>query len=167
MSAQQPRTTVNPMTQPLIPPFDEAIAKKKVRMAEDAWNSRDPDRVSMAYSEDSHWRNRAEVMVGRQAVREFLRRKWDKELDYRLVKELWAFGERRIAVRFQYEWRDDAGQWYRAYGNELWEFDDAGLMRRREASINDRPIAENDRRFHWDASAPRPADHPGLIDSPE
>lgn len=136
-------------------------------MAEDAWNSRDPDRVCLAYSEDSHWRNRAEVFVGREQIRRFLRRKWDTELDYRLVKEMWAYGERRIAVRFQYEWRDDSGQWFRAYGNELWEFDDAGAMRRREASINDRPIAPSDRRLHWDAPGPRPADHPGLIDSPE
>jgi nuclear transport factor 2 (NTF2) superfamily protein len=143
------------------------MAVKKVRMAEDAWNSRDADRVSLAYSEDSRWRNRAEVFQGRDKIRDFLRRKWDKELDYRLVKELWAYGDDRIAVRFQYEWRDDAGQWYRAYGNELWEFDEHGLMRRREASINDRPIRDGERRFHWAAPGPRPADHPGLIDSPE
>lgn len=155
------------MSTALVPPFTRQTAIQKVRAAEDAWNSRDPDRVAMAYSEDSHWRNRAEVLRGREKVREFLRRKWDKELDYRLVKELWAFGDDRIAVRFQYEWRDDAGQWYRAYGNELWEFDATGLMRRREASINDRPIRAEDRRFHWDATGPRPADHPGLIDSPE
>ena len=140
---------------------------KKVRAAEDAWNSRDPQRVSLAYSVDSHWRNRAEIFQGRDQVREFLSRKWQKELDYRLIKELWAFGPRRIAVRFQYEWRNDAGQWFRAHGNELWEFDDEGLMRRREASINDREISAEDRRFHWDAPGPRPADHPGLIDSPE
>ena len=152
---------------PPFPPFDRADALQKARAAEDAWNSRDPDRVAMAYSEDSHWRNRAEIFKSRDAVRDFLRRKWDKELDYRLIKEMWAFGENRIAVRFQYEWRDDAGQWYRAHGNELWEFDDDGLMRRREASINDRPIAESDRRFHWPAPGPRPDDHPGLIDSPE
>ncbi|MEM9068189.1 MAG: nuclear transport factor 2 family protein [Myxococcota bacterium] len=151
----------------LVPPFTKEIALKKVRMAEDAWNSRDPDRIALAYSEESHWRNRAEIFQGREKIREFLRRKWDKELDYRLIKEMWAFSERRIAVRFQYEWRDDAGQWYRAYGNELWEFDDAGLMRRREASINDRPIREDERRFFWTAPGPRPADHPGLIDSPE
>ncbi|MCH9681536.1 MAG: nuclear transport factor 2 family protein [Deltaproteobacteria bacterium] len=155
------------MASAVIPPFDRDAALTKVRMAEDAWNSRDPDRVAMAYSEDSHWRNRAEVFFGREQVRAFLRRKWDKELDYRLVKELWAYGDDRIAVRFQYEWHDDAGQWYRAYGNELWEFDAAGLMRRREASINDRPIATTDRRFFWDAPGPRPADHPGLIDSPQ
>jgi len=151
----------------LVPPFDRKSAVKKVRMAEDAWNSRDPDRVAMAYSEDSHWRKRSEVFKGRDKVREFLRRKWDKELDYRLAKELWAFGGSRISVRFQYEWRDDSGQWYRAYGNENWEFDEAGLMRRREASINDRPITDEERRFHWPAPGPRPADHPGLIDSPE
>ncbi|MGD1854480.1 MAG: DUF1348 family protein [Leptolyngbyaceae cyanobacterium] len=151
----------------LVPPFTREIAAKKVRMAEDAWNSRDPQRVSMAYSENSHWRNRAEIFEGREAIREFLSRKWDKELAYRLTKEMWAFGENRIAVRFQYEWHDDAGQWYRAYGNENWEFDDDGLMRRREASINDKPIAEDERRFFWPAPGPRPEDHPGLIDSPE
>lgn len=151
----------------LIPPFDRDLAIAKVRMAEDAWNSRDPERVALAYTEDSFWRNRAEIFQGREAIRAFLRRKWDKELDYRLVKEMWAFGENRIAVRFQYEWHDDAGQWYRAYGNENWEFDEQGLMRRREASINDRPIQASDRRFHWPAPAPRPQDHPGAIDSPE
>jgi nuclear transport factor 2 (NTF2) superfamily protein len=157
------------MTTPkkLVPPFDREAATQKVRMAEDAWNSRDPDRVAMAYSEDSHWRNRAEIFEGREKVREFLRRKWDKELDYRLTKEMWAFGGNRISVRFQYEWHDDAGQWYRAYGNENWEFDDDGLMRRREASINDKPITDEERRFHWPAPGPRPADDPGLIDSPE
>ncbi len=152
---------------PPLPPFDRESAVLKVRAAEDAWNSRDPERVAGAYSEDSHWRNRAEVFQGRDAVREFLRRKWDKELDYRLVKELWAFRDDRIAVRFQYEYHDDSGQWYRAHGNELWEFDGDGLMRRREASINDRPIAESVRRFHWQAPGPRPAEHSGLIDSPE
>lgn len=152
---------------PPLPPFDLESARIKVRMAEDAWNARDPDRVAMAYSEDSHWRNRAEVFVGREQIRGFLRRKWDKELEYRLVKELWAFGDNRIAVRFQYEWRDDSGQWYRAYGNENWEFDERGLMRRREASINDRPITEDERRWRWDRSQPRPKDHPGLIDTPE
>ena len=150
----------------LVPPFTYEIAAKKVRMAEDAWNSRDPQRVSMAYSEDSHWRNRAEIFQGREAIREFLSRKWDKELDYRLTKEMWAFGENRIAVRFQYEWHDDAGQWFRAYGNENWEFDESGLMRRREASNNDKPITEEERRFFWPAPGPRPEDHPGLIDSP-
>ncbi|MBT9317861.1 nuclear transport factor 2 family protein [Leptothoe spongobia] len=151
----------------LVPPFTYEIAVKKVRMAEDAWNSRDAQRVSMAYSENSHWRNRAEIFQGREAIREFLTRKWDKELDYRLTKEMWAFGENRIAVRFQYEWHDDAGQWFRAYGNENWEFDDDGLMRRREASINDKPIKEEERRFFWPAPGPRPEDDPGLIDSPE
>ena len=158
---------MNPSPKKLVPPFDRETAIAKVRMAEDAWNSRDPDRVCMAYTEDSFWRNRAEVFQGREKIREFLRRKWDKELNYRLVKELWAFGENRIAVRFQYEWCDDAGQWYRAYGNENWEFDQNGLMRRREASINDRPINAADRRFDWDAPGPRPLDHPGLINSPE
>ncbi|MBX2862257.1 MAG: nuclear transport factor 2 family protein [Leptolyngbyaceae cyanobacterium MAG.088] len=153
--------------QKLVPPFTREIAMKKVRMAEDAWNSRDAQRVSMAYSENSHWRNRAEIFQGREAIREFLTRKWDKELDYRLTKEMWAFSERRIAVRFQYEWHDDAGQWFRAYGNENWEFDDDGLMRRREASINDKPITEEERRFFWPAPGPRPEDDPGLIDSPE
>ncbi len=151
----------------LVPPFTYEIAAQKVRMAENAWNSRDPERVSMAYSENSHWRNRAEIFEGREAIRDFLSRKWDKELDYRLTKEMWAFGENRIAVRFQYEWHDDAGQWYRAYGNENWEFDEEGLMRRREASINDKPITEEERRFFWPAPGRRPEDHPGLIDSPE
>ncbi|OKH17020.1 DUF1348 family protein [[Limnothrix rosea] IAM M-220] len=151
----------------LVPPFDRETAIAKVRMAENAWNGRNPDRVCLAYTEDSFWRNRAEVFQGRENIREFLRRKWDKELNYRLVKELWVYGDDRIAVRFQYEWQDDAGQWYRAYGNENWEFDAAGLMRRREASINDKPIAASERRFFWDAPGDRPLDHPGLIDSPE
>lgn len=150
----------------LVPPFTYETAVQKVRMAENAWNSRDPQRVSMAYSEDSHWRNRTEVFQGREKIREFLTRKWNRELDYRLIKELWAFGENRIAVRFQYEWRDDSGQWFRAYGNENWEFDAEGLMQRREASINDMPIKEEDRRFHWPAPGSRPDDHPILIDSP-
>jgi nuclear transport factor 2 (NTF2) superfamily protein len=150
----------------LVPPFDLETAVAKARLAEDAWNSRDPDRVALAYTEDSHWRNRAEIFQGRDAIRTFLRRKWDQEREYRLVKELWAFGDRRISVRFQYEWHDDTLQWYRAYGNENWEFDDAGLMRRREASINDLPIHAEDRRFYWSAPGPRPQDHPGLIDSP-
>ncbi len=150
----------------LVPPFTYETAMQKVRMAENAWNSRDARRVSMAYSEDSHWRNRSEVFQGRDNIREFLQRKWDKELDYRLTKEMWTFGDNRIAVRFQYEWHDDSGQWYRAYGNENWEFDDEGLMRRREASINDMPIKPEDRRFYWSAPGDRPDDHPGLIDSP-
>ena len=151
---------------PPLPPFDGESATVKVRLAEDAWNSKDPNRVALAYSEDSYWRNRGEIFQGREKIREFLQRKWDKELDYRLVKELWAFGENRIAVRFQYEWHDDTGQWYRAYGNENWEFDDHGLMRRREASINDKAITEAERRWRWDGDK-RPADHPGLIDTPE
>ncbi len=151
---------------PPLPPFDRESATVKVRLAEDAWNSKDPNRVALAYSEDSYWRNRGEIFQGREKIREFLQRKWDKELDYRLVKELWAFGENRIAVRFQYEWHDDTGQWYRAYGNENWEFDDHGLMRRREASINDKAITEAERRWRWDGDK-RPADHPGLIDTPE
>lgn len=151
----------------MVPPFTLETAMRKVRAAEDAWNSRDPVRVSMAYTEDSHWRNRHEFVQGRDSIQQFLQRKWDQEFDYRLTKELWAFGDNRIAVRFQYEWHEAGGQWHRAYGNELWEFDDDGLMRRREASINDVAIEEGDRRFHWQAPGPRPADHPGLIDSPE
>ena len=150
------------MARPPLPPFTEATAIQKVRMAEDAWNTRDPERVAAAYTEDSRWRNRAEFLQGRAAIIEFLRRKWARELEYRLIKELWAFHNNRIAVRFQYEWRDDSNNWYRAYGNEQWEFDDTGLMRRREASINDVPIAAGDRRFLWQPQGPRPADHPGL-----
>jgi uncharacterized protein len=147
---------------PVKPPFTLASATTKVRMAEDAWNSRDPERVAIAYSEDSTWRNRAEFLQGRAAIREFLRRKWARELDYRLIKEIWAFGENRIAVRFAYEWHDDSGHWFRSYGNENWEFDAAGLMRRRHASINDLPISESERRYRWSAPGARPADHPGL-----
>lgn len=146
----------------LKPPFTRETAILKVRAAENAWNSRDPERVSLAYSEGSQWRNRAEFVQGREQIRAFLRVKWERERDYRLVKELWAFDEDRLAVRFQYEWNNGAGQWFRSYGNELWEFDEAGLMRRREASINDLPIAEVERKFLWDAPGPRPADHPGL-----
>jgi len=146
----------------IVPPFTFETALLKVRAAEDAWNSRDPDRVALAYTEDTVWRNRAEFPVGREQVRAFLARKWARELDYRLVKELWCFSDDRIAVRFQYEWHDDAGHWFRSHGNELWEFDPRGLMRRREASINDRPIREADRKFHWPAPGPRPADHPGI-----
>lgn len=145
-----------------IPPFDAASAAQKVRMAEDAWNTRDPHRVAQAYSEDSRWRNRAEFIVGRDAIVEFLIRKWNKELDYRLIKELWAFRDNRIAVRFAYEWHDDAGNWFRSFGNENWEFDGNGLMRARHASINDLPIKEAERKYHWPAPGPRPADHPGL-----
>jgi nuclear transport factor 2 (NTF2) superfamily protein len=133
-------------------------------MAEDAWNSRDPARVSLAYTEDSAWRNRSEFLTGREAIVEFLTRKWAKENGYRLIKELWAFTGNHIAVRFQYEWHDESGQWFRSYGNEQWEFSEDGLMRRREASINDVAIAESDRKFHWTQGA-RPADHPGLGES--
>ena len=136
-------------TRPPLPPFTLETAQQKVRLAEDAWNTRDPERVALVYTEDTHWRNRAEFLDGREAVKAFLRRKWDRELDYRLIKELWAFGGHRIAVRFAYEWHDDAGQWYRSYGNENWEFNDAGLMVNRHASINDKPIAEAERRYHW------------------
>ncbi len=132
-----------------------------MRLAEDAWNTRDPERVALVYTEDTHWRNRAEFLDGREAVKAFLRRKWDRELDYRLIKELWAFGGHRIAVRFAYEWHDDAGQWYRSYGTENWEFNDAGLMINRHASINDKPIAETERKYHWPAGR-RPDGHPEL-----
>src|SRR5580704_14119905 len=149
-----------PSDRPPLPPFTLESARQKVRGAEDGWNSRDPERVSLAYSEDSVWRNRSEFPRGRPAIVAFLTRKWNRELDYRLIKELWAFGENRIAVRFAYEYHDDSGNWFRAYGNENWEFDESGLMRRRHASINDRPINEADRKFHWDRSGPRPTDHP-------
>lgn len=132
---------------PPFPPFTEETAQQKVQMAEDAWNTKDPVKVSLAYSRDTEWRNRAEFLHGRDEVQQFLERKWNKELDYRLKKELWAFKENRIAVRFEYEWRDDSGQWYRAYGNENWEFDENGLMKKRFASINDLPIKEEDRRL--------------------
>ena len=134
---------------PPLPPFTLETAKQKARMAEDAWNSRDPERVSLAYTEDSRWRNRSEFFTGRPAIVAFLKRKWEKELDYRLIKEVWAFHESRIAVRFQYEWHDAEGQWYRAYGNEQWEFDENGLMRQRDASINDYKIDESERKFRW------------------
>ncbi len=154
------------MSRPPLPPFTRETAAQKARMAEDAWNSRDPVRVSLAYTEDSRWRNRSEVLQGREDIVAFLTRKWEKEREYRLIKDLWAFDENRIAVRFQYEWHDASGQWYRSYGNEQWEFDEHGLMRRREASINDIAIAEKDRRFHWTAPGPRPADVPGLGTDP-
>jgi hypothetical protein len=150
-------------TRPPLPPFDPETAARKARMAEDAWNTRDPERVAGAYTEDSRWRNRAEFFRGRDAIVAFLRRKWARELDYRLIQELWACTGDRIAVRVAYEWRDDSGHWYRSHGNEQWEFDADGLMRRREASINDVPIREGDRLFRWEAG-PRPADHPGLSD---
>lgn len=148
---------------PPLPPFTPETAAEKARMAENAWNTRDPARVAAAYTEDSRWRNRAEFFSGRAAITAFLERKWARELDYRLIKEVWAFHESRIAVRFAYEWHDDSGSWFRSHGNEQWEFDANGLMRRREASINDVVIREGDRRFHWPLG-PRPADHPGLTD---
>lgn len=151
------------MPRPPLPPFDEATAAQKVRMAEDGWNSKDPAKVALAYTPDSVWRNRAEFIQGRDEIENFLSRKWTRELDYRLIKELWAFEGNRIAVRFAYEWRDDSGSWFRSYGNENWEFDGDGLMRRRIASINDLPIDNAERLFHWDGG-PRPADHPGLTE---
>ena len=151
------------MTTIICPPFTEETAIKKVRMAEDAWNTRDPSRVALAYTEDSKWRNRDEFFQGRPAIIAFLERKWKKEIDYRLIKEIWAWGPNRISVRFQYEWHDPADHWYRAHGNEQWEFDASGLMRRREASINDVAIKTSDRKFHWPLG-PRPADAPGLTE---
>lgn len=148
---------------PPLPPFTRETAAQKVRGAEDAWNHRDPERVSLAYTVDSRWRNRAEFPVGRTQIVEFLTRKWHRELDYRLIKELWAFDNNRIAVRFAYEFRDDSGQWYRSYGNENWEFDAHGLMAVRHASINDMRISESERKYHWPLG-PRPKDHPGLSD---
>lgn len=143
------------------PPFSRETAIIKVRMAEDAWNSRDPHRVSLAYSEDIRWRNRAEFSNGRAEILVFLARKWNKELDYRLIKEMWTFGDNRVAVRFAYEWHDDSGNWFRSYGNENWEFDADGVMQRRFASINDLPISEADRKYRWPLGR-RPDDHPGL-----
>ena len=147
---------------PLLPPFDLARATQKVRRAEDAWNSRDPAKVALAYTVDSLWRNRGEIFQGRDAIVAFLTRKWGTEADYRLIKELWGFHGNRIAVRFCYEWHDENATWWRSYGNELWEFDEKGLMRVRHASINDIAIAESDRRFHWQPGQPRPDNHPGL-----
>jgi nuclear transport factor 2 (NTF2) superfamily protein len=144
-----------------LPPFTEESAAQKARIAEDAWNSRDPGRVALAYTPDSRWRNRAEFVLGRAAIEQFLARKWSREIDYRLIKEVWAFQQNRIAVRFAYEWHDADGQWFRSYGNENWEFDDQGLMRLRIASINDLPIRDGDRKFHWPLGR-RPDDHPGL-----
>ena len=146
-----------------VPPFSAETAAQKVRMAEDAWNSRDPDRVVLVYTKDTLWRNRAEFPQGRDQVHAFLQRKWAKELDYRLIKELWAFTDNRIAVRFAYEWRDDSGQWFRSYGNENWEFNPQGFMQRRFASINDLPIKDEQRLFHWPLGR-RPDDHAGLSD---
>ena len=151
-------------TRPPLPPFTRETAIQKVRLAEDGWNSRNPEKVSLAYTPDSWWRNRAEFVQGREAIVGLLTRKWTRELDYRLIKELWAFDGARIAVRFAYEYHDDSGQWYRAYGNENWEFDENGLMHHRHASINEAPITPEQRKFFWDLNGPRPADHPGLSD---
>lgn len=155
-------TATNPPRPPL-PPFTRETAAQKVRLAEDAWNTRDPQRVALAYTMDTVWRNRAEFPVGRAQVQAFLERKWARELDYRLIKELWAFYETRIAVRFAYEWHDDSGNWFRSYGNENWEFDQNGLMRQRLASINDLPITEEERQYRWPLG-PRPEGHPSLSD---
>ena len=148
---------------PPLPPFTVESATLKVRLAEDGWNSRDPERVALAYTPDSHWRNRTEFLQGREAIIAFLTRKWAKEHEYRLIKELWGFRENRVAVRFAYEWHDEAGDWFRSYGNELWEFNERGLMGRRVASINDAPITESERQFRWPQGR-RPDDHPGLTD---
>lgn len=151
-------------SRPPLPPFTRETAIEKIRKAEDAWNSRDPERIALAYSADSRWRNRSTFLEGRAAIVAFLADKWSREDDYRLIKELWAFTDNRIAVRFAYEWRDADGQWFRAHGNENWLFDAHGLMQERHASINDVPITEAERLFHWDRSGPRPAAHPGLSD---
>lgn len=148
-------------SRPPLPPFTNETAIQKVRMAEDAWNTRNPQRVAQAYTVDSQWRNRTELPKGREQIEEFLQRKWARELDYRLIKEIWTFADNRIAVRFAYEWHDDSAHWFRSYGNENWEFDAHGLMRRRFANINDQPIAESERKYHWPLG-PRPADHPSL-----
>ncbi|MBL8505394.1 MAG: nuclear transport factor 2 family protein [Methylobacillus glycogenes] len=155
--------TINTEARPPLPPFTADTAKQKVRLAEDGWNSRDAQRVALAYTPDSLWRNRAEFISGREQIVAFLERKWRRELDYRLIKELWAFSENRIAVRFAYEWHDDSGQWFRSYGNENWEFSAQGLMQARHASINDLPITEAERKFHWPQGR-RPDEHPGLSD---
>jgi uncharacterized protein len=152
------------MTTSLVPPFTRDTAIAKVRMAENGWNGRNPEKVALAYTEDSRWRNRSEFLSGRSEIVAFLTHKWKREQDYRLIKELWAFTDNRIAVRFAYEWHDDTGQWYRSYGNENWAFDERGLMRERHASINDLPIEEAQRKFHWDRSGPRPETHPSLSD---
>ena len=151
------------MTRPPLPPFTSETAAEKTRLAEDGWNGRNPRKVSQAYTVDSQWRNRAEFIHGRERIEAFLTRKWERELDYRLIKEVWTFGENQIAVRFAYEWHDDSGQWFRSYGNENWQFDEDGLMRSRIASINDLPIDEEDRKYHWPLGR-RPDDHPGLSD---
>ncbi len=149
-------------SRPPFPPFTRETAIQKVRMAEDSWNSCNPEKVSLGYTEDSRWRNRSEFVTGRPAIIAFLQRKWMRELDYRLIKELWAFTENRIAVRFAYEWHDDSGNWFRSYGNENWHYNASGLMEHRYACINDLPIKECDRKYHWNRSGPRPASHPGL-----
>jgi hypothetical protein len=151
------------MSRPPLPPFDLDTATQKVRMAENAWNTRDPEKVSLAYTQDSRWRNRSEFLQGRAEIAAFLTRKWERELDYRLIKELWGFRVNRIAVRFAYEWHDADGQWFRSYGNENWEFDAEGLMQVRHASINDLAISEADRKYFW-PQGPRPLDHPSLSD---
>ena len=151
------------MTRPPVPPFTEETARIKVRAAEDAWNGQNPAKIALAYTSDSLWRNRAEFVNGRTGIEAFLTGKWARELDYRLIKELWTFADDRIAVRFAYEWRDDGGNWFRSYGNENWEFDEQGLMKRRIASINDLPITETDRKFHWPLGR-RPDEHPGLTE---
>ncbi|MCV6804157.1 nuclear transport factor 2 family protein [Achromobacter ruhlandii] len=155
--------TSTPATRPPLPPFTHASAVQKVPLAEDGWNSRDPDKVALAYSLDTRWRNRAEFVRNRDEARDFLARKWARELEYRLIKELWAFGGNRIAVRYAYEWHDDSGNWFRSYGNENWEFGEDGLMTQRHASINDLPILEAERKFRWPLGR-RPDDHPGLSD---
>ena len=150
-------------TRPPVPPFTQETAIEKVRLAEDSWNTRDPGQVALGYTEDSRWRNRAEFATGRAEIIAFLERKWTRELDYRLIKELWAFGGNRIAVRFAYEWHDDSGNWFRSYGNENWEYNNEGVMHLRYACINDLPIAETERKYHWPLGR-RPDDHPGLSD---
>jgi uncharacterized protein len=162
-SARLARKEFTDMARPPLPPFDAETAAQKARLAEDAWNSRDPSRVAVAYTEDSRWRNRAEFVTGRSEIEAFLTRKWQREQSYRLIKEVWAFRENRIAVRFAYEWHDDSGHWFRSYGNENWEFDAEGLMAVRIASINDLPITEAERKYHWPLGR-RPDDHAGLSD---
>jgi hypothetical protein len=163
MTSREPKTDGDIATRPPLPPFTRETAIRKVRLAEDGWNSRDPEKVALAYTIDSRWRNRSEFPNGRQEIIQFLQRKWTKELDYRLIKELWAYYGNRIAVRFAYEWHDDAGHWFRSYGNENWEFHDNGLMRFRYASINDVSIKESERKYHWPLGR-RPDAHPGLSD---
>ncbi len=164
MPNANPVTESSVQLRPPLPPFSQESAVEKVRLAEDGWNSRDPRKVAMAYSVDSRWRNRSEFLSGRPAIIAFLARKWSLEHEYRLIKELWAYADNRIAVRFAYEWHDDLGRWYRSYGNENWEFDEAGLMRARHACMNDLAIDESSRLFRWNRELPRPADHPGLSD---